>query len=89
MVTKITFEENLADPFTKFLPERVFEKHVNCMGRRSVPNFRANEKSLHLCSMSKTISNFILCFNDMNYLNSYTCVVSHIRSRLIMQYMII
>ena len=37
MVTKIESEENLADPFTKFLPERVFEKHVNCMGLKRVP----------------------------------------------------
>ena len=36
MVTKIASEENLADPFTKSLPDRVFEKHVNCMGLRSV-----------------------------------------------------
>ena len=37
MVTKIESEENLADPFTKSLPERVFEKHVNCMGLKRVP----------------------------------------------------
>ena len=33
---KIVYEENLADPFTKTLLEPVFEKHVNCMGLRSV-----------------------------------------------------
>ena len=37
MVTKIEYEENLADPFTKSLLERVFEKHVNCMGFKRVP----------------------------------------------------
>ena len=37
MVTKIASEENLVDPFTKALLEHVFEKHVNCMGLRSVP----------------------------------------------------
>ena len=34
---KIVYEENLADLFTKTLSERVFEKHVNCMGLKSVP----------------------------------------------------
>ena len=34
--TKIACEENLTDPFTKTLPERVFEKLVNYMGFRSV-----------------------------------------------------
>ena len=38
VVTKIASEENLADPFTKSLPERVFEKHVNCMGLKRVPD---------------------------------------------------
>ena len=37
MVTKIAYEENLADPFTKSLHEHVFEKHVNCMGLKRVP----------------------------------------------------
>ena len=37
VVTKIASEENLADPFTKSLPERVFERHVNCMGFKRVP----------------------------------------------------
>ena len=37
VVTKIESEDNLADPFTKSLPERVFEKHVNCMGLNRVP----------------------------------------------------
>ena len=36
--SKIAYEENLADPFTKSLPERVFKKHVNCMGLRSFPS---------------------------------------------------
>ena len=36
VVTKIASEENLANPFTKSLPERVFEKHVNCMGLKRV-----------------------------------------------------
>ena len=35
--SKISYEENLADFFTKTLYECVFEKHVNCMGLRSVP----------------------------------------------------
>ena len=37
VVNKIESEENLADPFTKSLPERVFEKHVNCMSLKRVP----------------------------------------------------
>ena len=37
VVTKIESEENLADPFTKSLHERVFENHVNCMGLKRVP----------------------------------------------------
>ena len=36
MVTKITLEENLADPFTKTLPVRVFKKHVDYMGVKSL-----------------------------------------------------
>ena len=31
-------EENLADPFTKTLPVRVFEKHVDYMGVKSLPD---------------------------------------------------
>ena len=38
MVTKIASKENLADPFTKSLPERVIEKHVNCTGLKRVPS---------------------------------------------------
>ena len=34
---KIAYEENLVDLFIKTLFEHVFEKHVNCMGLRSVP----------------------------------------------------
>ena len=33
---KIAYEENLADLLTNTLSMRVFEKHVNCMGLRSV-----------------------------------------------------
>ena len=36
MATKIAFEENHANPFTKSLLERVFDKQVNCMGLMSV-----------------------------------------------------
>ena len=36
---KIAYEENLANPFTKSLPELVFEKHINCIGLRSVLSF--------------------------------------------------
>ena len=36
--SKIAYEENLVNPFTKTLLEPMFEKHVNCMGFRSVPN---------------------------------------------------
>ena len=36
VVTKIASEENPVDPFTKSLPERRFEKHVNCMGLKRV-----------------------------------------------------
>ena len=35
--SKIAYEENLADLFTKPFSELVFEKHLNCMGLRSVP----------------------------------------------------
>ena len=35
---KSTSEENLADPFTKTLPVRVFEKHVYYMGVKSLPD---------------------------------------------------
>ena len=38
MVTKIASEENLANPFTKTLPVRVFEKRVDYMGVKSLPN---------------------------------------------------
>ena len=38
MVTKIASEKNLADPFTKTLPIRVFEKHVDYMGVKSLPD---------------------------------------------------
>ena len=34
--SKIAYEENLAYLFSKILSEHVFEKHVNCMGLRSV-----------------------------------------------------
>ena len=37
VVTKIASEENLANPFTKALPIRVFERHVDCMGVKSLP----------------------------------------------------
>ena len=39
VVTKIASEENLADPFTKTLHVRVFEKHVDYMGVKSLPDF--------------------------------------------------
>ena len=38
VVTKIASEENLADPFTKALPVRVFERHVDCMGVKCLPD---------------------------------------------------
>ena len=38
VVTKIASEENLADPFTKTLSVRVFEKHVDYMGVKSLPD---------------------------------------------------
>ena len=37
MVTKIASEENLANPFTKTLPVRVFEKHVDHVDVKSLP----------------------------------------------------
>ena len=36
---KSTSEENLADPFTKTLLVRVFEKHVDYKGVKSLPDF--------------------------------------------------
>ena len=38
VVTKIALEENLAYPFTKTLLVRVFEKHVDYMGVKSLPD---------------------------------------------------
>ena len=38
VVTKIASEENLADPFTKALPVQVFERHVDSMGVRRLPD---------------------------------------------------
>ena len=38
MVTKMASEENLANPFTKTLPVRVVEKHVDYMGVKSLPD---------------------------------------------------
>ena len=38
VVTKIASEENLADPFTKALPIQVFERHVDSMGVRRLPD---------------------------------------------------
>ena len=35
---KSTSEENLTDPFTETLPVRVFEKHVDYMGVKSIPD---------------------------------------------------
>ena len=86
--SKITYEENLTNLFTKTLFEHVFEKHVNCMGLRSVPSFRVSRSWLPLCYRSKTTCNFIYDLNGINFSNSYTRVVSYIRFRLIMQYMI-
>ena len=58
--SKIAYEENLANLFTKTLSEHVFEKHVNCMGLWSVQTyFRVSGSWLHLCSRSKTKRNFI------------------------------
>ena len=34
--SKMAYEENLANPFTKSLHKRVFEKYVNYMGLKSV-----------------------------------------------------
>ena len=42
VVTKIALEENLADPFTKTLPVRLFEKHVDYMGVKSHRERRYN-----------------------------------------------
>ena len=37
--SKIAYEENLTNLFTKSFPECKFEKHVNCMGLRSVSGY--------------------------------------------------
>ncbi len=39
IVAKIALAENLADPFTKTLPQRTFESHLEGMGVRCVPNY--------------------------------------------------
>ena len=36
--SKIAYEENQIDLFTKTLSKHVFENHVSCMGLRSVPD---------------------------------------------------
>ena len=38
VVTKIASQENLTNPFTKTLPVPVFEKHVDYMGVKSLPD---------------------------------------------------
>ena len=38
MVAKIESANNLADPFTKALPERTFESHLEGMGVKLVHN---------------------------------------------------
>ena len=58
--SKISYEENLGDLFTKTLSDGVFEKHVNHMGLRSVQAYsRVSGIRLHLCFGSKTKCNFI------------------------------
>ena len=39
IVAKIASTENLADPFTKTLPQRTFESHLEGIGVRCVPNY--------------------------------------------------
>ena len=58
--SKIAYAENRADPFTKSFLERVFQKHViEWVLGVSQAYFRVSGSSLHLCSRSKTIFNFI------------------------------
>ena len=38
MVVEITSKENLADPFTKTLSTRVFDRHRDSLGVRYVPS---------------------------------------------------
>ena len=37
-MTKIATTNNLADPFTKALPQKAFEHHLDCLGLRSSSN---------------------------------------------------
>ena len=37
-VTKIATADNLTDPFTKALPQKVFERHVDSLGLRCSVN---------------------------------------------------
>uniref|UniRef100_A0A2N9EGU7 Reverse transcriptase Ty1/copia-type domain-containing protein n=1 Tax=Fagus sylvatica TaxID=28930 RepID=A0A2N9EGU7_FAGSY len=39
IVAKIASAENLVDPFTKTLPQRTFESHLEGIGVRCVPNY--------------------------------------------------
>jgi hypothetical protein len=39
IVAKIASAENLANPFTKTLPQRTFESHLEGMRVRCVPNY--------------------------------------------------
>ena len=39
VVIKIVSEQNLADPFTKTLPERVFTGHLEGLGLRDMSHF--------------------------------------------------
>ena len=38
-MTKIATGDNLADPFTKALSTKVFDRHMDCIGIRCNPNW--------------------------------------------------
>ena len=39
LVTQIASANNLADPFTKALPSKVFERHMDSLGIKDIPNW--------------------------------------------------
>ena len=51
IVSNIASEENLTDPFTKSLPERVFERHVNSMILRRIQDllYASHSRARGIC----------------------------------------
>ena len=70
---KSTSEENLADPFTKTLLVRVFEKHVDYMSVKSLPDLFLRQVGVYLCFLEQDRCVIIFSeFNNVRY-SSYYC----------------